>query len=620
MNMKFKFLKDKLKEKLNFKFNLNNDFKKVFLFHWHQIINSKTFIISFVLVNLLPLLILLPLVLATDFYSLSYLYSLIIVFASVFFNFFFIYKLFIVNSSNFIDILIISKSINKKQVFLVRIFYIFISLLISSFIQSIISVIIVAPSTWSALTLNIWLMTFFGQIIIGSFFISIFLSIGVKLSSILFVSLNSCITLLFLITSILGNALLVNPIQNNSLTYDVKNNYNYQVVSNINNSNDKRIGITRNWTSQINTNSDLKNSINFSYSTIQVMPGLWIMSPMQLIFANNNVYGNDYNFLINHSPNNYQFSMNKLILIDDQNNTDYFKVSSKYTTYRVGDTNLFELTNHELEQEISQVVKNVYDDFLIQNKDINVLSLLNNELNSNDLWNLSQTINDNKSLLLALLGLDVKYSSLYYLFRDFDYFYQNIPYLFDSISSYTNNEFSQITKSLWTLTQTKNNLYNLNYFGNYENIEQIYPNLLSENGLEKPNNSDVEFFKNYLIKFDSQNNCKVLNKNGEYIDFDIKNLDNAISNQNDWNIFVETNSLNLNSLKKLYLDIRNNTNSLYGVSFTKNYQQLDKFYSLLKVEQVSWFDMSWLITTLFILIPIITIPFTGKSFIKKNIK
>ncbi|MDE6893755.1 MAG: hypothetical protein K2J02_00065, partial [Malacoplasma sp.] len=150
--------------------------------------------------------------------------------------------------------------------------------------------------------------------------------------------------------------------------------------------------------------------------------------------------------------------------------------------------------------------------------------------------------------------------------------------------------------------------------------EQIYPNLLSENGLEKPNNSDVEFFKNYLIKFDNQNNCKVLNKDGEYIDFDIKNLDNTISNQSDWNNFVEANSLNLNSLKKLYLDIRNNTNSLYDVSFTKNYQQLDKFYSLLKVEQVSWFDMSWLITTLFILIPIITIPFTGKSFIKKNIK
>ncbi|MDE5949246.1 MAG: hypothetical protein K2G54_00035, partial [Malacoplasma sp.] len=98
------------------------------------------------------------------------------------------------------------------------------------------------------------------------------------------------------------------------------------------------------------------------------------------------------------------------------------------------------------------------------------------------------------------------------------------------------------------------------------------------------------------------------------------NLDNTISNQSDWNNFVEANSLNLNSLKKLYLDIRNNTNSLYDVSFTKNYQQLDKFYSLLKVEQVSWFDMSWLITTLFILIPIITIPFTGKSFIKKNIK
>ncbi|MDE5842085.1 MAG: hypothetical protein K2H11_03890, partial [Malacoplasma sp.] len=397
--MKFKFLKDKL----NFKFELNKDFKKVLFFHWHQILSSKIFIVSFALMNLLPLLILLPLVLLTDFYSLSYLYSLIIVFISVFFNFFFVYKLFIVNSSNFIDILMLSKSISKKQIFLVRIFYIFISLLILSFIQSIISVIIVAPSTWSALTLNVWLMTFFGQIIICSFFISIFLFIGVKLGSVSFVSLNSCIILLFLITSILGNALLVNPIQNNSLTYDIKNNYNYQVVSNINNPNEKRIGITRNWTSQINTYSDLKNSINFSYSTIQAMPGLWVMSPMQLIFANNNVYGNDYNFLTNHSPNNYQFAMNKLVLVDNQSNTDYFKVSSKYTTYRIGDINLFELTNHELEQEVSQVVKNVYDDFLIQNKDTNVLSLLNNELNSNDLWNLSSTINTNKSLLSSLL-------------------------------------------------------------------------------------------------------------------------------------------------------------------------------------------------------------------------
>ncbi|MDE5545431.1 MAG: hypothetical protein K2I76_02370, partial [Malacoplasma sp.] len=513
MNMKFKFLKDKL----NFKFELNKDFKKVLFFHWHQILSSKIFIVSFALMNLLPLLILLPLVLLADFYSLSYLYSLIIVFISVFFNFFFVYKLFIVNSSNFIDILMLSKSISKKQIFLVRIFYIFISLFISGFIQSIISVIIVAPSTWSGLTLNVWLMTFFGQIIIGSFFISIFLFVGVKLGSVLFVSLNSCIILLFLITSILGNALLVNPIQNNSLTYDVKNNYNYQVVSNINNPNEKRIGITRNWSSQINTYSDLKNSINFSYSTIQAMPGLWVMSPMQLIFANNNVYGNDYNFLTNHSPNNYQFAMNKLVLVDNQSNTDYFKVSSKYTTYRIGDINLFELTNHELEQEISQVVKNVYDDFLIQNKDTNVLSLLNNELNSNDLWNLSSTINTNKSLLSSLLGLNVKYSSLYYLFRDFDYFYQNVPYLFDSIASYTNNEFSQITKILWTSVKTKNNLYNLNYFGNYEDIEQIYPNLLSENGLEKPNISDIEFFKNYLIKFDNQKNWKVLNKDGEYI-------------------------------------------------------------------------------------------------------
>ncbi|MDE7112349.1 MAG: hypothetical protein K2N92_01985, partial [Malacoplasma sp.] len=132
-------------------------------------------------------------------------------------------------------------------------------------------------------------------------------------------------------------------------------------------------------------------------------------------------------------------------------------------------------------------------------------------------------------------------------------------------------------------------------------------------------NFPISFLKTYL-KFDNQKNWKVLIKDGEYIDFDIKNLNNSISNQNDWNNFVDENSLNLNSLKKLYLDIRNNTNSLYDVSFTKNYQELDKFYSLLKVEQVSWFDMSWLMTTLFILIPIITIPFTGKSFIKKNIK
>lgn len=610
--MKFKFWKEKN--------SFNNDWKKVFLFHWHQIRNSKIFIISFILVNLLPILVLLPLVLVADFYSLSYLYSLIIVFVSVFFNFFFIYKLFIINSSNFIDILMISKSIDKKKIFLIRIFYIFISLLISSFIQSIISVIIISSSSWSAITLNVWLMIFFGQIIIGSFFISIFLFIGIKLSPVLFVSLNSCITLLFLVTSILGNALLMNPIQNNSLTYDVKNNYNYQAISNIDNLSDKRIGITRNWSSNINTYSDLENSINFSYNTIQAMPGLWVMSPMQLIFANNNVYGNDYNFLMNHSPNNYQFSMNKLILVDEQKNTDYFKTDNKYTTYRIGDTNLFELKNYELETKISQVVKDVYNNFSIQNKDISVLSLLNEELNNNDLWNVSSTINEHKSLLFALLGLDVKYNSLYYLFRDFDYFYKNSPYIFDSIASSTNKEFSEITNILWTSTKTKNNLYNLNYFGKKEEIEEIYPSLLVENGLEKPNIIDIDFFKNYLIKFDNQNSCKVLNKEGNYINFNIKNISDTISNQNDWISFVDENSLNLNSLKNLYSEIRKITSSLYDVSFNKNYEETNKFYSIFKVKQVSWFDMSWLITVLFILIPSILIPITGRCFIKKNIK
>ncbi len=514
----------------------------------------------------------------------------------------------------------ISKSIDKKKIFLIRIFYIFISLLISSFIQSIISVIIIALSSWSAITLNVWLMTFFGQIIIGSFFISIFLFIGIKLSPVLFVSLNSCITLLFLVTSILGNALLMNPIQNNSLTYDVKNNYNYQAISNIDNLSDKRIGITRNWSSNINTYSDLENSINFSYNTIQAMPGLWVMSPMQLIFANNNVYGNDYNFLMNHSPNNYQFSMNKLILVDEQKNTDYFKTDNKYTTYRIGDTNLFELKNYELETKISQVVKDVYNNFSIQNKDISVLSLLNEELNNNDLWNVSSTINEHKSLLFALLGLDVKYNSLYYLFRDFDYFYKNSPYIFDSIATSTNKEFSEITKILWTSTKTKNNLYNLEYFGKKEEIEEIYPSLLVENELEKPNIIDIDFFKNYLIKFDNQNSCKVLNKEGIYINFNIKNISDTISNQNDWISFVDENSLNLNSLKNLYAEIRDNTSSLYDVSFNKNYEETNKFYSIFKVKQVSWFDMSWLITVLFILIPSILIPITGRCFIKKNIK
>lgn len=596
------------------------EFIKLFNLHFNQVIKNKWFLISIAFVCLSPLFILLPLVVATDFYSLSYLYALIIVFVSIIFIFYFVYKLFVVNQTNFIDTLVITKSFNKRLVYFVRVLLIYLLLIGYSFVQSIISTIIVAASSWSPLTLNVWLITFFGQLIITSLFIPLFLITSIKTSSSLFVIINLLTIAIVFLTSIIGNALMIDVTKNNSLTYDVNNNVNYQVVQNKDNPNDKRIGITRNWSSKVNNNTDIENSLNYVDNNIQALPGVWIMSPLQLMFANNNVYKNDYDFLKKHSSNNYQFSLTKLVLVNNIENTKYFNDSNKYVTYRVGDRNLYNLDTTSLQNEIINNLKLIYSELELSKKDNSYFSLLNKKL---DVFIWDDTLNlsfEDKNIITSLLGLK-KYSTLYYLYYDFEYFFKNIPYLFDEITQTFSKDFSDLFYFLMSSYTVKTNVNEMKYFDTFLGDDKLeFPTLKELNELEKPNDIDVNFIKKYLISF---NNGKfyVLNSNGIYNEeINMNNIDPTIVDDKSWEQYVDLYSTNLKSLINLYETIKNNSLSAYNYEFNDNYYNNYKFYGLYELKQKPWFDFSSTMVALFLIIPLLSIPFISNLYHNKNIK
>lgn len=170
-----KFNSDKLKK---FFYLEKNDFKKVIIFHIKQFLYSKVFWIFLFLILTLPIIVLVPIIKATDLYANSYLFALIVVFSMIFFIFYLVFKLFSNNSNNFVDETLITKGFDKKTIYITRILIIYTLIFTCCFFQSILSVIITTSTEWYKLTLNVWLIMFFGQIISTMIFVPIFIYVS----------------------------------------------------------------------------------------------------------------------------------------------------------------------------------------------------------------------------------------------------------------------------------------------------------------------------------------------------------------------------------------------------------------------------------------------------------
>lgn len=610
-----KFNSDKLKK---FFYLEKNDFKKVIIFHIKQFLYSKVFWIFLFLILTLPIIVLVPIIKATDLYANSYLFALIVVFSMIFFIFYLVFKLFSNNSNNFVDETLITKGFDKKTIYIARILIIYTLVFACCFFQSMLSVIITTSTEWSKLTLNVWLIMFFGQIISTMIFVPIFIYVSIKVSSLYYIMINFLIVIFLLFTSIIGNALMYDQTKNNNITFNKNNLYNYQVIQKQNK--DKKIAISINNGSNnnlININNPI-TSINYINNAVQAFPGMWLLSPIQLMFSNGNIYGNDYNFVYNHSINNYQFSLNKFTFKELKLNTDFInKSDNQYVSYRLQDKNLYNLNINELYDEVLLNISEVYNDLSLSKWQLESFSLLNEKIKQS-LWLDDININE-KRLIASLLGLDDKYSSLYYFYNDYDFHILNISNIYEKISSKYNKEFANLVNFIWTSNQTKYNVFKIKYFNNLYDFESTYPSLKYYDDILIPKKEDIDFIKNILIKFDN-NKFKFLNSQKLYDDIDLKTLNPQILDLNSWYKFIDDNSLNLNSLKNVYMKLKNISPSIYDFDFSFNSYKINNLYKIVDVVQQPWFDLSELSLSILMITTLVLVPLACNSYIKKNIK
>ncbi|MGL5733149.1 MAG: hypothetical protein ACRCXE_03695 [Metamycoplasmataceae bacterium] len=564
----------------------NNLFKMIGYYSFPLKKNIFFWALSISLLISQPLTMIILFSLNLDLLDYSFILNISPLIAGLAWLLFLITKLFLENKLNGIDVIMLSKPISKYETFLSRMIVIFIALFSIMAAQFLLSSILVFSFSY-----DIKWVTY---LLVNNIVITPLISLGT--SSILILLAIMTKPLWFGLLSFLGFSLVgIAPIttrlidKNNFDTNIVYNNDNYHSFSKlsiINEDEYKTFLVDEiNVESQIGVDNDILKTLNN-------IPFYEYLVPGELMLSMSSSLLNDLDF-----SNKDEIKSNYSLLKNSFVDTSFANLNvenSVLVSIRPEDISPFELTSIEYEDLLLENIEIIANDNnFINLKDERLVNFLLDKLQNSIDWSTGTLTNSEFQTIRALLGIDLRFTQLFYYFNDKDILGQKTPNLLDKISKEINPSLVNLLTFLWNDNSSKMNVYDLNSFGD---ISLLFPSAKIISQVAPPNSMDIQFIKNDLVRF-SGTAISYLNINKQYIPTTIaalQEIDKSIVDKVSWDKYIDNSSITLENLVKLYNELYKNLTNIYQVNFRPNSDDLFKYSYFIHIKQTTYLDNIYL--------------------------
>lgn len=556
--------------------------------------NIFFWIISFIFLISQPLTMLILFLLNFDLVNNSFIFNIAPLFVGLIWLLFLITKLFLENKLNGIDVIMLSKPISKYETYFSRIGIVFGSLFLIMLFQFIVTSILVFSFGYEAqwviyLLVNNLLITPF----LSSAVASILILLAILFKPLWFGLASFLVVLLIGVAPITSRLVQKNDFDT-TIVYD-NNNYNsFSKLSIIDDNKNQTFLVDQiNPESQLNVDKNVVGSLNNAPFYEYLIPGELMMSLSSSLLSDLNI--NDREIKGNYSLLKNSFIDVELANLNLQN--------SVLVSLRPDDISPFELNAIEYENLLLDNIKTIVNsnDFINLN-DEKIVDFIYDKLTSSLNWQETFT-NDELFTIRALLGIDIKFSQLFYYFNDHQLLSQKTPNILKEIELQINPALSKLMAYLWSDNSSQINVYDLKTFGD---VYTIFPNAKSEILTNQPNINDVLFIKNHLVRFQGSA-ISYLDINKQYIPTNLATLqkiDPSIIDKASWDSFIDNSAITLQNLKNLSTLLNANLQNIFQTRFRPNANSLFKYSHFLEIKTTSYLDQVYLpiITIIFIVI------------------
>lgn len=572
--------------------------KKISQFYFNQLKSSKLFWISIILLGILPIaLISLIYLINNNYYSVIYYYCLGLFIVMVMKISMLSYLVSSNNIHNSVDFDLLTESVSRNKIFWSKFKVIsiieFSTIAINTFFGGCIAA---AISRNGGEIATVFLINLFGESLLAILFIFLCLFITYKFSKIVSTTINTWLGIIIPALSLISHTALISP--SNSLEYQDNQKQQYQnivILDKNKNVTNEYIGIKNNYKIQdysSNTISDYTDSITRVNFGANFNVGDWFFSPFYVIGKNHLTTYQNINDVNNLNQNGYMGSLIRFNLKQEKllnSNYSFENIASN----NIGDVNIFKLSSKELFNEIYKgldSINNSSTSLSLTNQNL-VQSLLV-KLQREPIWIKSDFDSSEISTINSLIGMSNKECNIfYYIFKNIDYVLDFVPNIFDEISLKYSQPVGNLLKYLYTDNKSIWNIESFQGFVTSAEIDKKYGNIKVKDPLSKPLQKDLDFVKNYYLKFET-NGIKILSSDYTYKDSLNKSISiggSQITNQLELSNYVDQIST-LQELENLSNVIQQNIATPYIFNPSANVVDLNSYDFFATTYNITWFE------------------------------
>lgn len=554
-----------------------SDINKLILFNYSQLINSFLYWILFALVLISQPLI----IIVIYFVNLSNIlsYSLLIILVPLILAFIFmvfqINVLFQDNKTNSIEYKLICSKYPKLKIAFSRIITIYLSLLPIILIQDLFLLIFIGINM-TKLLLTLFISNTFISSFIYLFLMLVLVLISLKLTKITFTIFSIIIGIVTLGASLITRSPIISSDESMFKYNTPTSNVNFvRLIS----KNDELL-MVNNKTSSISTPvSNVLNEINNQTKINNFIPSEWLLSFYSTLFT-------ELNFDLSYTNNSWSLLSVKAydaIANDEISPNNYMN----YSAIRPTDNNFMLMGNEQYYEIIWNSIVSIIEKYGLNN--VLKSEIIYNFLNQNIYWNqFANSLTDTARLVTNFLkdatGINTEYNQLFYVIKYKNLILSKCPNLFFEIKNRYNPTTANLFEFVLTSDISSNNLFNTNsnILNTEQKIDYFYPEVYGSVINSKPSNVDLNFMKDKLFKFITNENNQIqltyLMNNSSYsiasnnnigklnnllpnvINYETwTNYIDSISTYNELNVLLEKLTLSFNDIYQYKL----NTNSLF---------------------------------------------------------
>ena len=606
---------------------------KLIKYYFYQLFNSIVFIIFGVIAIIGAIItVILPYYLRSEFLSnSSFIISIIFQVILLFILLYISTKLFNENKYNLSDIKLLGKNFFRSQMFWAKTLVIIIASTVL-----IVAMSVLATFTMLGLHVNgVVIAAIFVSNLIGLFIdILVFAPILIIMSLLLGRIYSPIISLLVIliapITSCIGNFLLSNKSECNSINKNINDTtarVQYDKIYQFNSSNkliDYVYAYNYNYDQAAvnNINTDIANSINYVNKFNFLMPGEITIATQQAIYSQINNQVNLSNYLM------YSGSLAKYVPSNFKNLSNYLNSNNSYILTNLNDNDFFAKNAIELTQMLLDSVQNVVNNnssIALNSSEVSGIynSLVNNE---GGLWNFDKLSQKQIDFIFDLLGSSD--SNLFYVWYYNQYLSGNITDIIGLISEQFSPGLSQLINYLWFNNDTYFNLIIINSSNAILNefktkLRSIYPINSIYKSTNLASEKDLNFFANQLV-YINNGAPYILDQNSVYQVCDLTTFKTkfnitTLDSQTDWINYLSTSNVpTVAFLTNIYNDLKSLNSTIIGVDLQNNSFDINSFNQIFTID-VQPYNSAW-ISSLIIELAIIVLFMTLAYQANKNVR